>query len=134
MEYREFKIICVSCHKPFDLFGAEWCRFHRWGTHSKLCPTCGDCACRAPQVWNRWYKIHKELELYGTKKGLSLRQFIIDGVASSVMWCSIWGAVYLIVGIPLNIFVGLMLGIVVLNFTMGGLQGAWLNLWRKKFL
>lgn len=134
MEYREFKIICSACRKPFDLLKSDWCKFHRWGTHSKLCPHCGECACKVPQVFEKWYKIHKELTLYGTNKGLSVKEFIVDGVASSVMWCSIWGVVYLFVGIPFNIFVGLMLGIVILNFTMGGVQGYVLNTFRKWLL
>jgi hypothetical protein len=36
---------CPACGHGFDLFSARWCGHRR---RSKICPTCGECACAVP--------------------------------------------------------------------------------------
>lgn len=131
---RKFQIVCSSCNKEFDFFKTEWCKFHRWGFNSKLCPHCGNCVCRQNGAWKNWRSIGAELQKYGTKKGIDLKQFIVDGVSVSALWCSIWFVVYLTIGIPLSTILVLMISIVILNLSIGGVQGVWMNWWRRKFL
>jgi len=47
MSTEQHSVVCPYCGCEFDLFTASWCE-HYQPHPSKMCPSCGECACHCP--------------------------------------------------------------------------------------
>ncbi len=128
-----FKVECINCGGKFDFFKAEWCGKHKNGRHSKMCPKCGSCSCDSKASWKNLYKIKKDLEKYGSKKGFNVKRYLIDSTSATLLWVSLWLVVYSYIGVDRDKIMALLVSVVLLNFALGGLQGKWMDTFRKWF-
>lgn len=103
------------------------------GRHSKTCPNCGSCSCKSESAWKNLYKIKKDLDKFGVKKGLNARRYVIDSTSATVLWVALWLAVYSFIGVDRDKIIALLVSVVLLNFALGGLQGRWMDAFRKWF-
>lgn len=128
-----FPVRCFSCQETFDFFQTPWCSKHRLGAHSKVCPKCGKCACGSKGSWTEWREFQLELGRYGRPKGIDWRRFTADALSGVLLWVLIWSAVYVATGIPPDKMLPLLAWVVVLNLAAGGVQGRWMDWWRRRF-
>lgn len=129
----KFVVKCFDCGREFDFFAATWCERHRLGAHSKVCPHCERCACGNKPAWDVWRRYQREFRRYGAPRAIDWKKFLVDGVSASILWVLIWLVVYVVTGIALDKIVFLLGWVVFLNMVAGGLQGRWMDFFRRKF-